>query len=131
VIAVKELDGVSISPKNVSDQDIFYNVCFFDSGESSVEASELYRESAVIDPQAVQNGCVEVSQVHWLFDDVVAKVIGEAIFHAALYSTTGQPNAKASTVMIATHRGVTKLALTKDGSTELDCKDDECVFEHS
>ena len=49
------------------------------SGELLIEPLKLIRQLVVVDPQAVQDGCVEVAHRDGIFDYVVAVVVGLAV----------------------------------------------------
>ena len=64
----------------------------FHSGEPLIEALEFESELAVIDAKAVQDGGVHVADVDGIFDDVVAVIVGFAVFKAALDTGSGHPH---------------------------------------
>jgi hypothetical protein len=75
---------------------------------------------------------VEVADVEWVFDDVVAEVVGLAVDLRRLWSAaTGHPHAEAAWVVIATVVFFGEAALAVDGATEFAAPDDEGVIEHA
>ena len=102
---------------------------FFDARQLRVEPAELVGESRVVDPQAVQDRRVQIAQVDRILDDVVAEVVGLAVFDARLHAGAGQPDGEAAAMMVAAHAGVAELALAEDRAAELGGEDHERVFE--
>lgn len=61
-------------------QDIAHDLRgMFDSGQALIQALERKDQAIVIDSQLVQDRGVQVSDVHWVFVDVVAEVVGLAV----------------------------------------------------
>ena len=52
-------------------QNLFHHVCWLDTSEPLVEPAKLERESLVIDSQLMQDGGVEIANMHRIFGDVV------------------------------------------------------------
>ena len=55
----------------------------------------------MVDAQLVEDGGVEIANVDWVFDDVVAVLVGLAVLDAALDSSSGHPGAEASWVVVS------------------------------
>jgi hypothetical protein len=66
----------------VSPQDVFDDVGLFYAGETLVEALKAVGEPRVIDPQAFEDGSVEVTDVDRIGGDRVAKLVGLAVRRA-------------------------------------------------
>src|SRR5262245_51299159 len=98
---------------------------FLDAGKLRVEPAELVGKARVIDSQAVENRRVEITEVDRILDDVVAKIVGLAVFDPRLYAGARQPHGEAAAVMVAPHAGVAQAALAKHGATELGGEDHE------
>ena len=60
-------------------------------------------ELLVIEPQAMQDGGVQVVHMHAVADDIVAVVVRLPVTHAALHPAAGQPHGEAAAVVIAAH----------------------------
>lgn len=80
------------------------------------------RESLVIDSQTVQNGRVEIVDVHRIVNDVVTKVVGLAVIKSRLESASSDAGRKASAMMITTIIIFGQLALAVDRSSEFPAK---------
>lgn len=93
-----------------------------------VESLVFEGEAFVIDAKAMERGGSEVTDVHRIFDDVVAEVIGLAMHAATGDAATGHPHAEAAAVVVAP--GV-ELALTVYTAAEFAAPDDEGVVEHT
>src|SRR3954467_5546595 len=61
-------------------QNVFDDVRLFNAGEADVEAAEGEREALVVDAEAVQHGGMQVAEVDGIFGDVVAEIVGAAVF---------------------------------------------------
>ena len=69
-------------------------------GQAIVPTLELKRELGVVNPQAVQDCCVEVVDMNGIFGNVVAEFIGRAIGYSGLNSAAGQPHREAARMVI-------------------------------
>ena len=63
-----------------------------DTGEPGVEALKFESETLVVDPHTVQDGGVHVVDMHRVFDDVVAVLIGCAVDAAAFDAAASHPD---------------------------------------
>ena len=72
-----------------------------DIGEAKVAALESIGKFFVVNPHLVHDRGIEIVDVHGVFDDVVAKVIGLAVGHPAFDSTAGHPDGITASVVIA------------------------------
>ena len=55
----------------------------------------------MVETHEVQQGCVQVVEVHAVVDRLNPVLISGAIAHAALYSSTSQPEAEAGGIVVA------------------------------
>src|SRR5262249_17845565 len=69
--------------------------------EAEGAALELIGKARVVDAERVENGRVQVVNVDWVFDDVVAEVVRFAEGYAGLDATAGQPHGEAPGVVVA------------------------------
>ena len=76
---------------------------FFDAGEFGVEAAEGVGEAFVVDAEDVEHRGVQVAEVDRVFGDVVAEVVGAAVFDAGLHAGAGEPDGEAAAVVVAAH----------------------------
>src|SRR5881296_1131120 len=72
-----------------------------DVSETVIAAFETIGQLGVINAQTVEQGGVEIVHMHWIFDDVVAEVVGFSQRETLLNSAASHPNAEAARVMIA------------------------------
>ena len=72
-----------------------------DVGEAEVASLEPVGQLGVIDAQAMEQGGVEIVNVHRVVDDVVAVVVGLAVDVSALDATAGQPDREAASMVVA------------------------------
>ena len=114
-----------------SDENIFDHVGFFDAGEAGVEAAEGVGEAFVVDAEDVEDRGVEVAEVDRVFGDVVAEVVGAAVFDAGLHAAAGEPDGEAAAVVVAAHVGSPSLPWLKTVRPNSVSEDDERVFEHA
>jgi hypothetical protein len=102
-----------------------------DVGEAVVAALEAVGEPGVVEAEQVQRGGVEVVNVNWVFDDVIAEVIRFTDDLPAFHAGSGHPDAVAARVMIAAVIRRRQHALRVDGPPELAAPNDERVVEHA
>ena len=107
------------------------DVGFFHASQSLIEAEERERQPFVIDSQLVQNRCVEISHVDWVFNDVVTEVIGDAVRDAAFDTTAGHPSREATWMVIASIILVRQFALAIRRASKFSRENDQGVIEHS
>ena len=65
-----------------SGQKLFDHVRRLDAGQALVEPLVAVREPAMVEPQELEHGGVEVADVHRVLDDVVGEVVGLAVDRA-------------------------------------------------
>lgn len=82
-------------------QQILDDMCRQNSGEPLIQSLEFVAELFVIEAEQVQNRGVEVTDVQWIADDVVGKVVGFSINGARLGAASGHPHAETARVVIA------------------------------
>ena len=104
---------------------------FFDAGEFGVEAAEGVGELCVVDAQDVEHRGVEVAEVDRVFGDVVAEVVGAAVFDAGFHAGAGEPDGEAAAVVVAAAVGVAERALAINGAAEFGEEHHERVFEQA
>ena len=73
----------------------------FDTRESNIEALVFDRESFVVHSQAVEHTRIEIVDMHGIFHDVVAVVVGAAVIDSRAESATGDPGGKAAASSVA------------------------------
>jgi len=78
----------------------------------------------------MQGGCVEVVNVDGVANDVVAVVVGFAVYMATSDSATGHPHGITATVVIATVV-VPQPTLSVDSASEFFSPDDERIVQHA
>src|SRR5581483_4917575 len=84
----------------LSFQELFRNSAA-NIGKPEVPARMAVGEPCMIEPQAMQNRCLEIMDVHFIFDNIEAEVVGFTDRLAALYSAAGHPHTKCQRMMIA------------------------------
>ena len=104
---------------------------FFDAGEAGVEAAEGVGEAGVVDAEDVEHRGVEVAEVDGVFGDVVAEVVGAAVFDAGVDAGAGEPDGEAAAVVVAAAVRVPKNALAKNSAAEFGEEHHQRVFEEA
>ena len=82
-----------------------------DVSEAEVAALVAVGELRVLDAHEVHDGRVEVVHMHGVADDVVAVVVGLAVRGAFSHAGTGEEDAEAARVMVASVVGLGECAL--------------------
>jgi len=88
------------------------------------------REPLVIDAHQVQDGGIEIVDVHRVLDDVVAELVGLAVDEPRLHAAAREPHAEVAAVVIAPEVGLQR-SLCERRPAELGAEDDERVVEQS
>ena len=91
----------------------------------------LHGETFVVDSERVQDGGVEVVDVHWVFEDVVGVIVGFAVIKSLFESTACDPRTETSPMVITAVAGFGQLALAVDRSSKLTAKDHYRVLQHA
>ena len=92
-------------------------------------ALELEGELFVVDAELMQDRRVEVVDVNWIADDVVAEVVGLAVGDPRLDAAAGHPDREAARVMITAVVRGGQVSLAIDRASELAAPDDQRVVE--
>ncbi len=85
----------------------------------------------MVDAQAVQQGRVQVVDVHRIAGDVVAEVVRLAVSDSSTDAATREPHAVAPRMMVAAEIVGRERALAEDGPAELPGPDHQGVFEEA
>jgi hypothetical protein len=85
----------------------------------------------VIDAQTVQHSGVQVMNVHRVFYDVIAIIVGLSVSESRFDAAAGHPHRKAAGMVIAAVVIGGQLALAIDRSPELSSPDHHCVVEQA
>ena len=88
-------------------------------------------EALVVDAEQVQDGGLEVVDVHAAVGDVVAEVVGFAVDVAGPGAAAGHPHGKATGMVVAAVVVVGEPALREAGTAEFAAPDDQRVFEQA
>ena len=101
----------------------------FNAGEALVEALRAERKTAIVDAERVKDCGVEIVDMNWLVDDVVAEVVGFAVDDTWADAAAGHPHREAAGVMVAAVVLSGEPPLAVNRAAELAAPDHECVFE--
>ena len=102
-----------------------------DARQPHVQPLEFEAQPAVVDAQAMEDGGVQVVDVHGIGDDVVAEVVGLAVNHPRLDACAGHPEGEALRMMITAVIVAGELALAVDRPAKLTAPDHQCVVQKS
>ena len=93
-----------------------------DVGQTVVAALEAERQAFVVEAQCVQQRRVQVVDVHGVFDDVVAELVGFAVRVAGFDAAAGKPPREAAAVMVAADERVVDLRLARTACGRTRCR---------
>ena len=99
--------------------------------EPIVAALMTEGEAFVVDAELVQDGGLQVVDVHRFLGDVDAVVIRLAVGDAAAHTAAGQPVGETVRVMVSTVNLVCEFPLTIDLAAEFATLDEERILEHA
>ena len=88
-------------------------------------------EAFVVDAELMQDGSLQIMDVHRLLSDVDTVVIRLAVGDTAAHTAAGQPVGETVRVMVSTVNLVCEFPLTIDRAAEFATPDDERVLEHA
>ena len=98
-----------------------------DVGQTVVAALELVSQAGVVDAQAVENGGVQVVNVHRVLDNVVTEFVGVAVSDARLDPAAGEPDRETPRMVVAAVIFGGQRALAIDRAAEFSAPDDQGV----
>ena len=98
-----------------------------DIREATITAQMPAGEFFVIDPHEVENGCVQIVNVHWVLYRTHTTVVGCAVCHTAFHTAPGHPHREAVVTVVAPHRDTGGVG--RRGPPELATPKDEGVLE--
>ena len=102
----------------------------FHAGQALVQPLVPAGETAVVNAHAVKDRCVQLIEVHRVFRDVIAEVIGFPVGHPSLDPTAGHPHTEITGMVIASVVISRQFSLAVGGSPELPTENHESVLEH-
>ena len=100
-----------------------------DVGQAVVSSFMAEGETFMIHAHGVQQGGVQVVDVHGIAHDVIAELIGFSVDHAFLQTAAGHPDGEAAWVVVASEVVGGDVALTVGGAAEFASPDDERFVE--
>ena len=106
-------------------------VNLFNARQALVKTLVPDGETAVIDTHTVENGGIELVEMHRIFCDIIAEIIGFAVGHSGLDPSPGHPHAEVARVMVSTVALPGQFSLAVGGTPEFSTEDNKCVLKHS
>ena len=101
-------------------------------GQAVVPALVAIGDPPVIEAEEMEEGRVEVVDVHGIFDDFVSEVVGPSMNGPAGDASSGEPDGERIALMISPGRrfdAVGSELLSDGGPAELRCEDDKGFVE--
>ena len=99
--------------------------------EPELAALEAIGEAFVVDAEAMQDGGLEVVDVHGVLLGIEAEVVGSTVGHAGLDAAAGHPEGEDLAVVVSSVFLAIGAALGVRGAAELSAPDDERFVEHA
>ncbi len=100
-------------------------------GQTKVAALMSEGQSLVVDPQTVQNGRVQIVNVHRVFRHVVTEVIRLAVNDPRFDAAAGHPFGVASRMMVATVVCLCQTALAINRASEFAAPNHQSILQHA
>jgi four helix bundle protein len=94
--------------------------------QAEITAAVAVCEPLVIEAHQVQDGGVEIVDMHAVLDGVNSEFVGRAVDHAAADSATGHPHGETGAVVVAA-----ALALGSGRASEFAAPQHQCFIEHA
>ena len=73
-----------------------------DVGQADVPATEAVGQLFVVDPEQVQDGCMQIVYLQGIFDRPVAPFVGSTKGNAGLHAASGHPETESVFVVVPT-----------------------------
>ena len=105
-------------------EDLLYDAGRFNASKFLIKTLILVREASVLNAKQVEKRGLQIADMHWIFHDVVAEIVGFPVGDAAFDASAGQPKTEAARVVIAAIAGGSKLPLRIDGAAKFAAKND-------
>src|SRR6266851_5847220 len=102
-----------------------------DIRQTEVATAGAIGKFRVVDAHEVEDGGVDVMDVHRLVHHLPPEVIGRSIGHAALDASAGEPHAEAVRVVVTTGMGSGSAELDHRRSAKLRTADDDGLVEEA
>ena len=99
--------------------------------QSEVSSLMSVGELLVIDSEAMQHGRVEIVNMNWFVDNVVAEIICFTVDNSGFYPTTCHPFGVAAGMMVTAVVGFRQASLTIDCSSKFSTPYHKSVVQHS
>ena len=96
-------------------------------GQSEVAALKAIGKLLVVNPEAVEDRCIEIVHMDFVVGSKVAKLVGGSMRVSAANAAAGEPGGEAVWMMISTKARAAPLG--NWSATELARPDDQSVFE--
>lgn len=113
-----------------SGQEILDHLGGFHARQPLIQALVAVDQSFVVDPQHVEDGCVEVSNMDRILHDVVGEIIRLSVDRASLDAATSHPHGEASGMVVSSVIVLAESSLGVDRPTEFTAPEDQCGVEH-
>src|ERR1700733_10560350 len=101
------------------------------AGQLLIQSLKLVSELVVVDPQAMQEGCVEVPDRHWIFHHVVAVLIRLPIGDAGFHAATCHPGGEATRMVVPAIVIWRKPALAIDRAAKFASPNDQRIVQQT
>src|SRR5882724_7081063 len=85
----------------------------------------------MIDAKQAKYGCVEVTDVHRVFHDVITEVVGLSVRDSGFTASASHPHSEAARMVIASVVFLGKAALAVDSASEFAAPQDQRIIEKS
>ena len=101
------------------------------TSEALLKALKRESKAFMVNAHAMQESCIEIVYMNWIFDNVIAELVGLAVFNSTLNSATGHPHRKAFGMVVAAVVFFSQLALAVDGPAKFAAPDNERGIEQA
>ena len=101
------------------------------AGEPFGKPLKSISEPLVVNPQTMEDCCVQVMHVNRVPDDIVAVIVRLTVFDSRTHAAAREPRGKTAAVMVTAVVVFGKFTLAIDGPTEFTSPDYQRLVEHS
>ena len=114
--------------KMLSGDDLI-NEMTFDISQSKTSTLVFKGKTLVVNSEQMQNRGMQIMNMHRVFRDIVAVLVGPTVAESRLNSTSSHPNRKATRVVISAKVILRQLALAVIGPSELAAPDNQRILQ--
>ena len=114
-----------------SGQNLFYDPGFLNTGKPLVKALITEGEFLVVNAKLIEDGGVQVTNMDWIFQNIVGVIVGFAVFVSPLDACPGHPRGETPAMVVTTVVILGEFSLRVYRPSKFTAADHKSVIEHA